>query len=114
MRIKGFRFTIILVVLGILSACSGGGFGPGELQSITITPSSLTLSPGNTQQLTATGNFAGSSPQDITTWVNWSVSDTSIATITTGGLLTAVAPGTVTVRAQVDWGIGTSIVVTVT
>ncbi len=111
--IKGFCFTLILVVLGVLSAC-GGGFGPGELQSITITPSSLTLAPGNTQQLTATGNFAGSSPQDITTWVKWSFSDTSIATITTGGLLTAVSPGTVTVSAQVEWGIGTSIVVTVT
>ena len=116
MRIKGFRFTIILVVLSILSACGGGSFGPGEMTSVTITPSPLTLAAGKTQQLTATATFAGSSPQDITKWpsVKWSVSDTSIATITVGGLLTAVAPGTVTVRAQVEGSVGTWLVVTVT
>lgn len=114
MTIKGICFTIILAVIGVLSAC-GAGFGPGEIQSITISPSTPTLAPGNSQQLTATMNSAGSPPWNCNTCVIWTVSDTSIAAITKGGLFTAVATGTVIVKAVLlDNSIETQIVVTVT
>lgn len=73
---------------------------PPVLESITVTPATLELPVGLTQQYTATGNFSDGSTNDLTASVNWSLEQAGdSATITAGGLLTATAPGPVTVRA---------------
>lgn len=82
------------------------------LTSITITPASFSLSPGATQQLTATGNFSDSSTQDLTTQVTWSSSSPTVATVgntaPTQGLVTAVASGRTTITATMGSISGTS------
>uniref|UniRef100_UPI002636FE6C beta strand repeat-containing protein n=1 Tax=uncultured Shewanella sp. TaxID=173975 RepID=UPI002636FE6C len=72
------------------------------LTAIQITPASVTLSKGNTQQLTATGTYSDGTTADITSSVSWLSDDTSVATVTTAGLLTAVTTGSATVTAILD------------
>ncbi len=69
------------------------------LSSIAVTPSTPTIAQGVTQQFTATGTYTDGSIQDVTTSVTWSSSDKSIATISSGGLVTGVASGPATIQA---------------
>ena len=69
------------------------------LTSISVTPTSPSLAIGATQQLTATGTYSDSSTKDLTSTVTWNSSSTSVATISAGGKITAVASGTSTFTA---------------
>jgi hypothetical protein len=74
--------------------------GP-TLVSIDVTPASPdpSIAVGVTQQFTAMGTYSDSSAKDLTALVSWSSSSTSVATIATGGLATAVAAGLTTITA---------------
>ncbi len=65
-----------------------------EVESITLSPSTSTLTIGQTQQLNATFYPAGSS-----TTLSWSSSDSSVATVDANGNVTAKAGGNVTITA---------------
>ncbi len=60
---------------------------------VTLTPSSANLTVGETQQLTASVQPSNAS----NTNVSWSTSNSSIVTVNSSGLITAVSPGTATV-----------------
>lgn len=88
------------------------------LTSIAITPSSLSLAVGESQQMTATGTFSDGSTQDLTNSVTWTSSAPLVATVSTTGKVTVsqtgnatifAADGTVTSSASLT---GTSAVVT--
>jgi hypothetical protein len=70
------------------------------LLSIAVTPANPTIAKGLTQQFTATGTFTDNSTQNLTGSVTWSSLTTSVATITAGGLATAVNNGSSTIQAQ--------------
>ncbi|CAL7964406.1 exported hypothetical protein [Gammaproteobacteria bacterium] len=70
------------------------------LQSITISPTSPSMTNGAAQQFTATGTYTDGSQQDITNSVTWNSSNTSVATINGSGLLTALTAGTTNVTAS--------------
>jgi uncharacterized protein YjdB len=78
--------------------------GTGTLQSIAITPATVTVNAGGTQQFTATGTFSDGSSQDITLNTHWSSSSASVATIanapSVGGLARCIAAGTSTIGAN--------------
>jgi hypothetical protein len=70
------RMKFLGLVIGLslyLSACGGGGGssnGPGgttqpTLSSITVTPATVALIAGQTQQLTATANYSDGSTKDV-------------------------------------------------
>jgi uncharacterized protein YjdB len=65
-----------------------------NLSSITITPTSDSTSAGDTVQYKALGTLDDGTQVDITDSVTWSSSSTSVATISSTGLATAVASGT--------------------
>jgi phospholipase C len=73
------------------------------LSSIAATPADPTINTTSTEQFTATGTFTGARTYPITTSVNWTSSNTAIATISnsspTQGLATAVAAGSSTITA---------------
>jgi hypothetical protein len=99
-----------------ITAASGGQTSPAaaitvspSLKSIAVTPAGANVIVGSTQQFTATGTYDDASTADLTAKVAWSSSNTALATITaSGGLLTAVAPGTISVSAVLSGVTGTA------
>jgi uncharacterized protein YjdB len=69
------------------------------LTSIAVTPGSTTLPANATQALEATAFYDNGSTKNLTSTVTWTSSDTTIATVTSAGLVVTVAPGTATISA---------------
>jgi uncharacterized protein YjdB len=69
------------------------------LSSIAVTPASVSLIAGNTQQFTATGTYSDGSTVNLTSAVTWSSSTTAVATINAAGLATAASAGSTTITA---------------
>jgi uncharacterized protein YjdB len=80
--------------------------GPGPIASISVSPSSGTLNVGQSATLTATARDAGGTivPASIT----WSSSSSSVATVSSGGVVTGVAAGTATITASSGTVTGTA------
>ena len=73
--------------------------GNAVLTSIAVTPQSVSLASGTTQQYKAIGTMSDGGTQNLTTSVTWSSSSTADATINSSGLATAHAVGNVTITA---------------
>jgi hypothetical protein len=59
-----------------------------------------TLAAGLTDQLTATATLSNATTADVTSSATWQSSDTAVATVSVGGVVTAVAAGAVTFTAS--------------
>ncbi|WKD50171.1 Ig-like domain-containing protein [Microbulbifer spongiae] len=84
------------------------------LTSIQVTPAMVSLPAGNSQQLTALGNFSDGSTLDITTSVDWHSDNTAIATVDSLGEVVAVAVGNTSVFASQGAIVSNTVSVTVT
>ncbi len=82
------------------------------LTSIAVTPATPSLPLGATQPLTATGIYQAGNTQNLTSQVSWSSATPAVATISSAGVVTAVATGSSTVTATLN-GVTGSTVVTV-
>jgi uncharacterized protein YjdB len=71
---------------------------PDTLLAVAVTPATVTIAKGLTEQFTATGTYVGNQ-QNITSQVTWTSSNPAIATITSAGVAKGVAAGTVTITA---------------
>ena len=87
--ISGFTYVPITVTNG----------SAATLLSITVTPGNASIVNGTTVQMTATGTYSDNSTLDLTTQVIWSSSDNTKATVSSTGLVTAIAPGSTTFAA---------------
>jgi hypothetical protein len=103
-RLIARRLPLTLAFAALMLVAFGAGcrgfFVKPTLSSITVTPATATLqtgSTGNTQQYAAFGTFNDGSTGNPA--VTWTSSDTTIATITPGGLATSVATGSATITA---------------
>lgn len=87
-----------VAALALASACGGasdGGTGPGPTPiAVSISPTTAALSVGQTQQLNAQVSGAA----DVS--VRWSSNAGAVASVSSGGLVTAVSPGTATITAK--------------
>src|SRR3982074_702956 len=103
-RVFVARSVAMLLVALCASGCGGGGSkgasssGP-TLQSIAVTPASPAIPAAVTAQLVATGTYSDGSSHDVTATVTWTSGAATVATITSGGLATAVAAGSSLVSA---------------
>src|SRR6478672_7763075 len=94
------RLAVATLSIAALGAC-GGGDGPTPPQpvpvvrSVQLTPATASIRVGETQPLTVAVDVANGAG----TGVNWTSEATSIATVSAAGIVTAVAPGTATIRA---------------
>ncbi len=70
------------------------------LRQLDVTPPSPTILVGQNQPLNAIGTNTDGTGQDMTGLVTWQSSDPAVATITAAGAVTALAPGTTTIRAS--------------
>jgi hypothetical protein len=79
---------------------SGGGTAGGALISLAIIPGTQSVaSPKQTSQFIAIGTTSSGATEDLTSQVTWGSSSAEVATITPGGLATAVSQGTSTITA---------------
>jgi uncharacterized protein YjdB len=84
---------------GAVSSTASASVSAASLSSIEISPVISSASVGVTTQFYATGINDDSSHDDITSFVNWSSSDSSIASIDSDGLLSRHLVGSVTISA---------------
>ena len=71
------------------------------LYSISIAPISLSnLTVGSVQQFMATGTYSDGSKVDITSQANWTISDSSIAIVSSSGLVTSSGEGNTYITAS--------------
>src|ERR1700723_360777 len=84
---KNVALLFVLVLAGLLASCSSGSSTPAPtLTSITVSTQAPSVAAGLTSQFTATGNYSNNTTQDLTATATWSSSNTSVATVATGGL----------------------------
>ena len=103
---KNFRLFIsvlavpFVVSLGLMSCLHGG-----TISSIRVTPANVSMANGTTQQLIATAIFTDGTTLNWTSAVDWSSSDTGVATVSNipgaigNGHVTSVAAGTAIITA---------------
>lgn len=86
---------------------------PAELVLLTLSPQTPTLFVGETQPMTATGTLTDGSMQNLTTdsRLVWTSTNQTVATITSSGLINALAIGTSTIRATFTPTTGTPTIV---
>lgn len=88
-----------------IDGAGGGGTGPDggttrTLVRIVVDPAVASIGQATTQQLSVAGFYSdGSTPTDLTAQVNYTSSAPGVATVSTGGRVTAVAAGTTTITA---------------
>ena len=78
-----------------------------DLTSITVAPPGVFLPVGGKQQYSATGTYSDGSHQDLTNSATWSSSAPTLASISSSGLATALAPGSAVIQATVGSVSGT-------
>jgi len=100
------RFCVRALLLGSLVLPFVGCGSSTEVDSISVSPSTVSLGTGSTTQLTATGTIGhGSHPsssENITTTVTWATSTPAVATVSSAGVVTGVGAGTATVTATIQ------------
>jgi hypothetical protein len=96
---------LLSVLLSTLAGCAGDPLGPNApgkpspVASVTVAPTALALEVGDGTAVTATLlDRAGTVLQGYT--VTWTSTDTTVATVSPAGLITARQPGTTTIRAS--------------
>jgi chitinase len=99
--------TTIVATIGTKIGSAVITVGGARVTSVTVSPSTATMTVGGTQTLFAVakdsaGNTVTGRP------ITWTSSATSIATVSSSGLVSAVAAGAATVRATIDGVIGSS------
>jgi phospholipase C len=101
--------TAITAAFGGASGSTTLTVSSASLVSIAVTPGSVSVAPGITQQLVATGTFSDGTTQDLTARANWSSSATGAAIVTSPGVLTAIESGTANVTASSGSVTGTAV-----
>ena len=89
----------ITATSGAVSGSSTLTVTPAVLTSISVTPGSLSLAAGHTQQFTATGNYSNGTTQNLTSTASWNSSALAVASVS-GGLATAIAQGSTAITAS--------------
>jgi len=78
---------------------NAGTFTVETISSISVTPTNPSVPINSVEQYTATAIYGDSSKQVLGNGVTWTSSNTSVATISSTGLLSAVSQGQTTVQA---------------
>ena len=94
--------TITATLAGV-SASTVLNVTPATLVSIGVTPANPSIANGLTGQFIATGVYTDNSLQDLTAYVAWTSSDSTVASISNAaashGLATGLSPGTAAITA---------------
>ena len=100
-----------IAVLGVLLESCGGGDGPSgplpsQVASVTISPTAIALTVGESRQLSATIRDASGNVLPRT--VDWATTNASVVSVNGNGLIKAEASGAATITATVEGKKGTA------
>lgn len=87
----------VLLARGMLSTP-----GPATLESIAVSAPAQSLHPGITVTLSAVGRYSDGSTRPLADGVIWASSKQGVATVSAGGMVTAVAPGIADLTVTLD------------
>ncbi len=109
---KKFRVLASLVtILSLASATSCTGFFQNPvLTTVTIGPQTPTINVGGTLQMSATGTYNDGSTKNLSSGVFWSSSDSTVASISSAGLVTGVSNSSATITGSSGTVSGTTTV----
>lgn len=97
---KGMGNCVITVSCGIQKAECSISVSPPALETIAVTPNTISLEVGKTRQLSVTYT-----PSDaLAPIVTWSSNNTAVATVNNSGLVTALATGSAIITASASDG----------
>jgi hypothetical protein len=108
-------FVLAIAVGLVVTACGGSGGGGGApatppsptTTSIAITGyTSALTSPNQTMNLTATATLSNGSTSNVTGQATWASDAQGVATVSSGGVITAVGNGTATISATYSGVVG--------
>src|SRR5208282_2256886 len=91
--------TTITATVGTVSASVTLTVTNATLVVISVTPTGGAIAPATNLTFTATGTFSDSSTQIITSDSTWASDNVAVATVGSGSVVTAVAPGTANISA---------------
>lgn len=72
--------------------------------SLSVSPASASINVGDTKQLAVTAHYSDSSTKTVTSSATYSSSNSSVATVSTGGLVTGKANGSASITASYTEG----------
>jgi trimeric autotransporter adhesin len=98
MNIRSFVLFFALVLGLTAAACGSSSTSPTVVSSITVTGTAPAV--GLSSQFTATETITGGGLQDITGSATWTSSDSTVAIVSSTGLVTSLASGTVVIAAS--------------
>ena len=105
------RSVVVVALAAVVAACGGGGSpaptapstGPAQpaatVSSVAVAGLSGDTSPGQSAQLTATATLSNGTAQVVTAQAAWQSSNTSVATVASGGMVTTAGAGQAEIRA---------------
>ena len=89
----------ITAISGTISGTATLQVTPPPLVGLSVTPASISIALGTSQQFTATGTYGDGSTQNLTSSVTWNSLSPAVATVTSAGLATSVSQGSTTITA---------------
>jgi uncharacterized protein YjdB len=103
MNDRVFSSRVLLLIAAMLLPLAG--CTTSQVDSLQVSPTTITMSVGTTAQLTATGVYGhGNHPtttQDLTDSVTWTTASADVATVSSTGVVTATGPGVIQITASI-------------
>lgn len=96
------RLLALVLISALAWSCGSSNktpTGPSSIASLVVTGAKSLTAAGQTVQLTATATLSDGSTKDVTATATWTSSNTGAATVSSGGLVTALSNGSVTITA---------------
>jgi hypothetical protein len=93
---------VVLVAIGlcVLATACGSATSPSVVSTVTVTGAAPAV--GSSSQYAAVANMSNGTTENVTTTATWTSSNADIATVSAGGLVTAITEGTVAISATFD------------
>jgi len=97
---NAIALSLVVITLSVVASACGSSTSPSSVSTVSVTGAPPVV--GSSSQYTATATMSNGSTEIVTSTATWASSDPTIATVSPGGLVTAIAEGTATIQATFE------------